>query len=364
MSSYLIYTGKLKGEYKAFFEAVENYGIMKNVEGLQMEDAMSSLLDTLLTAQEKGESVESVCGNDVDAFCKEYFGEQNAVKNYMVRIPETLYYLSLGLLLFGLLDLSCVEHLRDIFTVTSDLSGMFIGYLISLAVTGILCVLMKLFDRNQKIKWWQFGIIDLILCIAIMTTWVLKFHAEWKFPTLYLMGVTLIYTVGFKAHQLYRRYQRNGSIFKTEEEKALSPLRVFRDTLNETSRGGEMEREYLKNQLKIYKKKHEKTGITEEEYDVKLDKETYWMEMENKYMWVLFVVLVGVAVLTTGRGSTLWDTVLFGVILCVIEFGVYKSIMTMMKSAVEMRKTVSERAKSMEMTTIGYAREQLGDENK
>ncbi|MDO5294473.1 MAG: hypothetical protein Q4F05_17200 [bacterium] len=71
--SYVYYSGELEGEYKSTFEQISLYATVHNIIGECLNAPMMKLIKTMINAQNNGQSVETVVGTDLEAFCEEFF---------------------------------------------------------------------------------------------------------------------------------------------------------------------------------------------------------------------------------------------------------------------------------------------------
>lgn len=89
--SYYQYRVNLNEIYRPVFDQVETYVFAQNIDVKTREDRMGELLDIFLNAQAEGKPVNSIVGNDIDRFCKNFCSDFT-VKNRIAFVLEGLKY--------------------------------------------------------------------------------------------------------------------------------------------------------------------------------------------------------------------------------------------------------------------------------
>ena len=83
---------QLTGNYKTVFEKADMYCLIEAGSTEEAEEKIMNLYDLLLQAQEENKPVEKIIGNNLEAFCKEYFAPiEEAKKKWYVFLTEGLY---------------------------------------------------------------------------------------------------------------------------------------------------------------------------------------------------------------------------------------------------------------------------------
>lgn len=357
MSSYVLYKDKLKGEYLDLFERIEIYGISMMIEDNKFEEAMMSLVDVMCEAQSEGRPATDIVGKDVEMFCKEFFENPNYAKNWFSDIPNLAYRFSVISLIFFVLDIVFPEtETSNIMNLTSDMAPAVIGLLFGMVLSAILSVVIRKIAPRKRIR---LGVLAGIGIICMATSGILTFalfeEYDMKVPAVVSTLVCLVYILGYKMIVWKKRYEDHGNIRRTEEEKSRTFRGVFQETLKETMENESVDLDLLKNLHKKYNRKNRKKPISYEEFDAKLWKEQKSMEKESKYLGIFFLVLVICSVAGTSLTSTLADTLIFAVILSVMEFLIWKFFKNTTKLGYEMRQKILDKAKEENITVIELA---------
>ena len=64
---------KFTGEYKYAFSKISTYGTMSQLDYEAFEDRILNIYDLFMNAQTEGKPVSKIVGNDIEAFCEEYY---------------------------------------------------------------------------------------------------------------------------------------------------------------------------------------------------------------------------------------------------------------------------------------------------
>lgn len=357
MSSYVLYKDKLKGEYLDLFERIEIYGISMMIEDNKFEEAMMSLVDVMCEAQSEGRPATDIVGKDVEMFCKEFFENPNYAKNWFSDIPNLVYRFSVISLIFFVLDIVFPEtETSNIMNLTSDMAPTMIGLLFGMVLSAILSIVIRKIAPRKRIRLGVLAGIG-IICIAAsgILTFALFEEYDMKVPAVVSALVCLVYILGYKMIVWKKRYEDHGNIRRTEEEKSRTFRGVFKESLKEAMENESVDLDLLKNLHKKYNRKNRKKSISYEEFDAKLWKEQKSMEKESKYLGIFFLVLVICSVAGTSLTSTLADTLIFAVILSVMEFLIWKFFKNTTKLGYEMRQKILDKAKEENITVIELA---------
>lgn len=103
VESYWLYEDQLQDVYQETFETVKTYVNTSSIDEKTRSELLHSLLDLLLTAQEKGTPPEKVIGSDVERFCKTYCSATGTKEHVMYYLEKTMG------VIHWLFLLSCVE---------------------------------------------------------------------------------------------------------------------------------------------------------------------------------------------------------------------------------------------------------------
>lgn len=357
MSSYVVYKDKLKGEYLDLFERIEVYGISMLVDDDRFEEAMMSLVDVMCEAQEEGKPVTEIIGNDVETFCQEFFENPNYAKNWLFDVPNGVYRFSIIALVFFVLDILFPEtETTNLMHITSNMGPAVVGFLFGTVFSVITGMFIRKIAPKKTIRLGTLTVAGIVIvfvcCVATLTLF-----KEWdiKVPAVVSCIICLCYILAYKMVVWRKRYRAHGSIRKTEEEKSRTIRGVFRETLRETMEEDMLDLDILKSFYKRYDRKNKRKTLSFADFDAILLKEQKFMKNESKYMGIFFIVLVVVMIAIVYRTSSPGDTLLFGVILTVIEFLIWKASANITKIGYEMRQKILNRAEEEHITVVELA---------
>lgn len=349
---YSYMTEQLRDEYQEVFEKTELYGVISEVNTEVQDELMINLFDLLLTAQTEGKPVEKIVGSDMERFCKEYFQNYNW-KERMKYFPVEIYRFMRAVFILELIDLFLLEENMDLLHAQSDITPYIGGFGLSLVFTMIVDVFVRpvMFRLRIKPVFYYLGILVFwaaAIAICILLTDDLVFAIP-MFPILMVSGTYVILYLIVRSVWRYRRY---GSIRRPRSETKDFERAIKRES---------QEMIMLDLMLKKYQKKNKslekkgKKGLTPGEYTRQV-----WVEYEKvKRSWkwgiLIFAVIIVSAVIPTALTSTFWDTVLYALILCVIESGIYCFIFKIERENNQARKDILDACDREGISVIEYA---------
>lgn len=170
--TYAFYTDKLQGEYKDAFQQIEMYMDGKACHMEDFEDRMMELLDVFLSAQEKGRSVTSITGRNMEQFCKN-FCEEISWRSCLRNLADLLKFDAWWLLICLFLELPFILEeweggWKRFFFATTEID--FGAYFLMVIVSWIVLRLFQMAVRYImfKVKWlsWRIYISISIILIA------------------------------------------------------------------------------------------------------------------------------------------------------------------------------------------------------
>ncbi len=192
VESYWLYEDQLQDVYQETFETVKTYVNTSSIDEKTRSELLHSLLDLLLTAQEKGTPPEKVIGSDVERFCKTYCSATGTKEHVMYYLEKTMG------VIHWLFLLSCVE----------------------------LCFLLVDMLHGKKVNWFtyhgennvfQYGVG--LLCIALLgigVDFLIKRHLFQKrkqiIGSAFFKGILICLVVGFGIAVLYA-YMKQINLF-------------------------------------------------------------------------------------------------------------------------------------------------------
>lgn len=311
---------QLRDEYREVFEKTELYGVISEVNTEVQDELMMNLFDLLLTAQTEGKPVEKIVGPDMEKFCKEYFQNYNW-KERMKYFPVQIYRFMRAVFILELLDFFLLEENVDLLRAQSDITPYIGGFGLSLVFTMIVDVFVRPMMFRLRIKpiFYYIGILvfwaaALVICILLTDGLVFAIP---MFPILVVSGTYVTLYLIIRSVWRYRRY---GSIRRPRSE-----AKQFERSIEKESQ----EMLMLDIMLKRYQSKNKrlekkgKKGLTPGEYTAQVRAE--YEKVKNSWKWgiVIFAIIILAGVIPTALTSTFWDTVLFTLVLCVVETGIY-----------------------------------------
>ncbi len=312
VDSYAFYKDKLESEYLRIFDKVELYCIASNTPSEVLEERLMELIDILLVAQKEEREVKSIVGTDVERFCRDFIGEAEAGK-IILNTATIIKRLSIVALVFVFLDvIIAVREGQSFFEMKNEMAPLLLGGLMG-AFFSILWgfiyrkylfsykfATMKTFTISSFILIFGMAILDVALCkwLSIeIKSWMVLLNAA-------------IYLVGYYIW----RAKRYPKIKQPKNEVKFSDMVVEE---SKKQRVGAFE----KKNAKLEKKG--KKLITDKEFTEKRRKYNKQSLFMNNWGWVVFVVIVALFALPAFNKGVNFDSVLYVVILCVVEFVVY-----------------------------------------
>ena len=329
--SYILLEDKLNKEYKEVFERIDIYGNTHFIDGDVQSGKMMELLDSMLEAQNEGQSVSVIVGNDIDKFCKEFYSDYT-VENRIREVPERLFKLAVFLLIVELIDFNIGLTDGEGILRNTDLSPYFIGIAGCIIVDTIVFLLIRpLIDRFKKIKpfFWN---LCMALMVIIMVVFLIFIPTDDKFTmnikSIVPIAVTATYILIYLIFRITINYRKYGT-FKIRTKKKEKEEISFRDALND---GLNLENELPKEWLKAYKKKYDKavkkgkTPVNEAAYLENISKK-YDIKRVTKQNMCIFVGMTIILILgmwITGQFESVSDGLIYSGLMCVIEGGLLR----------------------------------------
>lgn len=326
--SYILLEDKLNKEYKEVFERIDIYGSTHFINSDVQSGKMMELLDSMLEAQNDGQSVSVIVGNDIDKFCKEFYSDYT-VENRIREVPKRLFKLAAFLLIVELIDFIIGLINGEGILRNTDLSPYFIGIAGGIIVDTIVFLLIRpLADRFKKIKpfFWN---LCMALMVIIMVVFIIFVQTDDKFAmnikSIVPIAITAAYILIYLMCRITINYRKYGT-FKIRTKKKEKEEISFRDALND---GLNLEKELPKEWLKGYKKKYDKavkkgkTPVNEAQYLENISKK-YDVKRVTKQNIIIFGGMTAILILgmwIAGQFESVSDGLIYSGILSVIEGG-------------------------------------------
>ena len=329
--SYILLEDKLNKEYKEVFERIDIYGNTHFIDSDVQSGKMMELLDSMLEAQNDGQSVSVIVGNDIDKFCKEFYSDYT-VENRIREVPERLFKLAAFLLIVELIDFIIGLTDGEGILRNTDLSPYFIGIAGGIIVDTIVFLLIRpLIDRFKKIKpfFWN---LCMALMVIIMVMFLIFIPTDDKFTmnikSIVPIVVTTAYILIYLIFRIIINYRKYGT-FKIRTKKKEKAEISFRDAINE---GMNLENELPREWLKGYKKKYDKavkkgkTPVNEAQYLENISKkcDVIRVTKQNTCIFVGMTVILISGMWIAGQFESVSDGLIYSGLMCVIEGGLLR----------------------------------------
>ena len=343
---------QLKGRYREVFEKTEVYGTFSELDMDVQDDRMMNLFDLLLTAQEKKKPVEKIIGPDMEKFCKEYFQEYDHQER-LRHFPVDLYRFLRAVFILELIDLFVLGENTDLLHTQSNITPYLGGLVISLLFTMIVNLIVRPMIFRFRIRpiFYYIGFLlcwvgTIVLCAWLTDGMVLGIPV---FPILVVSG---IYDAIYLVVRSVWRYRHYGSIRRPRSEIKEAERSVERVS---------MEQMMLEAMLKRYKRKNKhlqkkgNKGMTPGEYTEQVRKE--YKKVLDSWKWelLIFAAIVIFSVAFTAFSSTFWDTVLFALIIMVIEGGIYWFLLKAERKSNQVRREILDTCEREGISVVEYA---------
>ena len=329
--SYILLEDKLNKEYKEVFERIDIYGNTHFIDSDVQGGKMMELLDSMLEAQNDGQSVSVIVGNDIDKFCKEFYSDYT-VENRIREVPERLFKLATFLLIIELIDFIIGLTDGEGILRNTDLSPYFIGLAGGIIVDTIVFLLIRpLIDRFKKIKpfFWN---LCMALMVIIMVMFLIFIPTDDKFTmnikSIVPIAVTAAYILIYLIFRITINYRKYGT-FKIRTKKKEKEEISFRDAIYE---GMNLENELPRGWLKDYKKKYDKavkkgkTPVNEAAYLENISKkyDIKRVTKQNTCIFVGMTIILISGMWIAGQFESVSDGLIYSGLMCVIEGGLLR----------------------------------------
>ncbi len=321
---YNIMETQLTGEYREVFKKAQLYIVLKNMPAAYSDDKMSELYDLLLTAQSNHKPVNKLVGSDTSRFCKDFFGDYSLLERLRF-LPVGLYRSAWVIFIFQLVELLALDDpAKDFFTAKANFAGFGAGLLVCLAAYTIFeALLLPLFLKSKKSKtgpWYIAGtaiFVALFFGVLSLTDGItLMLHIH---PFLLCSAIYIIVYIIVRAVWRFKNY---GTVFNSRR-------RIEQDSYYANLRDKDMEKILLEGWQKRYERLERKGKTTAQTFLAKLQKEEKIERAIYKYFMPALAAVVGLfSVMDVVAESTLSDALFFAAVLGVIEFFIFRWIIS------------------------------------
>lgn len=323
MEGYIVYSDKLKGDYKDVFNTVNTYVETSMVDEVTESEALNDLCDMLLTAQEEGRPAASIVGNNIETFCRNFCAEFSFkerllnVWDFFKKIMLIEFWLSLGDMLFSSDDILTAKSL-------SNTTGYMLWVIVVSVVVAVMNIgLSHLMFKSKKKGYKIANAVSCVVAVALFVIGIIVFDGDYFnfFPDMPAYIPTVISAVFLAIYYAFNRKRRE--IYKQNKVSFWEAS----SEMDEAAFAAVMEKKRLRKHMKP------------EEFFKKETRETEKIEMIGKYSWVMIgVVYIACIVVEIPSMESFVDGLLFSLFMAVIFFFTNRMFVKINKGSVKTRK--------------------------
>ena len=246
--NYITLEDKLQGDYQDVFQRAEMYSLALHIDSETREEMMMDLLDLLLSAQEEGKPVEKIIGNNIEVFCKSYFGDHLGRRQFRDFL-DNMYRIAWLALIIELIDMFTSEYPAggNPLLQISNVSGYIAGIGGSLLFSFLFTYLCKpLLFRKKRLPFAVFCLMSIAGTIAFI--WGLFCLVGDHFALVPYWGIlapVVLYIVIYYTLRAISRFKDHGSIRKRKDPGEQSFLQSIDSSVSDDL-PGELEKRYQK----------------------------------------------------------------------------------------------------------------------
>lgn len=223
INTYAIYIEKLHPEYRTAFKQISDYVLANNMDQIKNEEILSEVMDTFLSAQSDGKTVEQTIGNNLKTFCEQLCSEIS-IKSRIINFFELLHPLFTMFTILCLFDLvgmiSTISNGENISFMTYRAHGSLDAYLLGGAIWIISEYVSKSFIKkyifSKPDKYKTLSIIIRGLTILVMLAVTVYIFRDSQSDGTYLWLSFLCCAVFMIVHRIItrdsRRYKKENRI--------------------------------------------------------------------------------------------------------------------------------------------------------
>ncbi len=336
----------LTGEYKDTFSRVRGYGAFKDISSDEMNERLEELYDILYTAQNQKKDVKKIVGNDLEKFCKDFFGDYG-ILDRLKKIPALIYKACWITFIFSLISiLSAVSPIKNLFKTTDDMAGILIGAMI-IFITDFVCaiIIAPLIPKVKKIKSETWSFIALGFTIVVFICVFVAFNdISIKVKAFYVCLISLIYILAYLAVTLTERYKRFGTIKNVS--KAMKKAKRERAPIDLN-----LKKSYLEGSLTRFRRLVKRGKTDEFGYIETLRKDKKMYANSYKIYYAVGLLCGGFCFIETAITESILDALIFGLILFVILWFIMRFFVKFDRDMVRIVSTVIE---EYEFSQLGF----------
>lgn len=316
--NYLLFKDKLKGEYAEAFDKIELYSNVTNIDFDTKNEMLSDLLDIFLNAQLEGKSIKKIIGSDIQKFCRLYF-ENYSFEQRIRKVTGAIKNVCFVLLVIELISL-LLEMPKDFHAfimLRTDVTAYLVGIFGAIIFSNIINIFMKKIMFSSK--FFSTKIYNIVVTGSILLVIPVSLFMEHHSITIYVWPVLLAaggYLVIYYIVKILEYRQLGTTRNKLEKGEKISFIQVVK---------GKIPNELIKRYEKINKKRQKKGKeiISHEEYMLILERGTKkdCYVVSSFHFIIIGIILIGI--IAVAKDSSLNDTLVIGVILCICEMPIF-----------------------------------------
>lgn len=328
----------LTGQYKEAYKKVCTYAALKNYTGDSVEEQMTELYDILLTAEKNGKPVQSIIGKDTESFLHSFFSEYGT-KERVKNILSVLYSLAVIMLIFAAFDVIAADKPKDMLlhgriAPQNIFGGFLTGFMFNIFTSKVFAPRVAKSRKSDSGKWLGLTVVVFGVLIAVEVILIRHFKDRLGFLSVSCLPYMICcaaYIVVFLVCRAVYRYKTYGTVrnvtkqlYKEAHYKSIDDIEV----------------KYLT--MKRWKKTHDKMlgkGKTEEDFEKTVRNELKNQKTGNVIFVVTTAALTLFSVIKVAMTSALFDTIIYAVMITVIEGLMIRFFLRAFKSG---EKTVKE----------------------
>lgn len=236
------------GAYREAFDGAYKYILTQSFPAAYSDEKMAELYDLLLTAQEEGKPAENIVGEDITAFCKEYFSDYVPDRRFRSFLGN-LFAVSCMLVLGSLFDWLCAEEQLPLTQFRLNASPVLVGLGSGFVLTALFRLIQPLVMKTKKISAGGWAVIYLaVFVLTIIVCTMLLGGTELSVPGCPVLICAGAYALFYLAAQVFFRYRRTGSLLRKKEADP------YKDSYYKNLEDKDIRRIIMKGWLRRYRK--------------------------------------------------------------------------------------------------------------
>lgn len=312
--SFFTLSEQLKEPYKGVFDRVYLYANVQEITEEESNDAMLNLYDVLFTAQAEQKPVEQIVGDDIEAFCQQYF-DQRKLHRFLTSLPDRFF--RWGKWIFGVEAFLMIgDWLTGQAFEALNLFPYLLGMLVTLLIIPIAHFLYYFLIQkgNRKIEFF-YAVTFLITVLLLVGVYFFGRKFVWIVPRFWTLGLVGAYILPYQLFLLYRNCRKFGTWYNPDKRLVKAETKQFKKQGFQIYLASELHQTYAK-----HFRKHLAKGKSSESFYQKLEKDLRRDKVIAKWYWLFGVVVVLVAVIPVYLQESLGDGLIFTMIESALIF--------------------------------------------